>query len=70
MVIDPAGNVHFNRNALGPQARLKKFQDAAAALAIPFPPGEETPIEERLKIQSQIFERIYRDAIDAALAAR
>ena len=69
-VIDRAGKVHFNISAIAPEAGMKKIKEAATALSIPFPPSEETPEEEALKIQSRILGRLYSDAIDAALAAR
>ena len=49
---------------------MKKMKEAAAALSIPFPPNEQSPVEEGLEIPWRIFGRICSDAIDAALAAR
>jgi thiol-disulfide isomerase/thioredoxin len=69
-VIDRAGKLHFDFGAIGPEAGMKKVKEAAAALSIPFPLSDETPVEEALEIQSRIFGRLYSDAIDAALAAR
>jgi hypothetical protein len=67
IVIDRAGKVHLNFGTLDREAGMKKLEQAAAALSIPWPIDEKASEEEVLDRISRLFGHLYSEAIDQAL---